>query len=111
MSRRKHERRLEERYGSPLTPWTMGILATCALLVLLVYIGTMPLSFLKGSLAEAPDLPRQALSSYIGSVRGAAFSDHPHGCCQGHAGSGGTSATTNDELDLTTVGRSRLTKS
>ena len=41
MSRRKHERRREERYGSPVAPWTVGILGVCALLVLLVYIGTM----------------------------------------------------------------------
>lgn len=43
MSRRKHQRRLEEHYGNLLAPWTAGVLAVCALLMLVIYVGTMPL--------------------------------------------------------------------
>jgi len=43
MSRRKHQRQLEERYGSIFAPWLVGILGACALVALLIYIGTMPL--------------------------------------------------------------------
>jgi hypothetical protein len=43
MSRRKRQRRLEERYGNLLAPWIVGVLAACALLMLAIYIGAMPL--------------------------------------------------------------------
>jgi hypothetical protein len=43
MSRRKHERRLEESYGTVLTPWVMGLLVVGVVLTLTLYIATMPL--------------------------------------------------------------------
>ncbi len=43
MSPRKHQRRLEEHYGKLLTPWMIGRLTVCTLLMLVAYIGTMPL--------------------------------------------------------------------
>jgi hypothetical protein len=43
MSRRKRQRRLEERYGSQLTPWMAGSLGLGVLLMLALYLATMPL--------------------------------------------------------------------
>jgi len=43
MSRRKHQRRLEEHYRNQLAPWMAGSLGVCVLLMLAVYIATMPL--------------------------------------------------------------------
>ena len=43
MSRRKRQRRLEERYGSQLAPWIAGTLGACVLLMLGLYLATMPL--------------------------------------------------------------------
>ncbi|WP_281351892.1 hypothetical protein [Microvirga makkahensis] len=43
MSRRKRQRRLEEQYRSQLAPWLVGAAGTCVLLMLVIYIATMPL--------------------------------------------------------------------
>jgi hypothetical protein len=43
MSRRKHQRRLEEQYRSQLAPWLVGAAGGCVLLMLAIYIATMPL--------------------------------------------------------------------
>jgi len=43
MSRRKRQRRLEERYGNQLAPWMAGAMGVCVLLMLAIYIATMPL--------------------------------------------------------------------
>jgi hypothetical protein len=42
MSRRKHQRRLEEHYRSQLAP-LVGSAGVCVLLMLAIYIATMPL--------------------------------------------------------------------
>jgi len=43
MSRRKHQRRLEEQYRNQLAPWLVGAAGACVLLMLAIYIATMPL--------------------------------------------------------------------
>jgi len=43
MSRRKRQRRLEEHYRIQLAPWMAGILGLCVLLMLAIYVATMPL--------------------------------------------------------------------
>jgi hypothetical protein len=43
MSRRKYERRLEQSYGTVLMPWLMGLLVVAVLLMLALYVATMPL--------------------------------------------------------------------
>ncbi|WP_255616663.1 hypothetical protein [Microvirga puerhi] len=43
MSHRKRQRRLEEHYGTQLAPWLAGILGACVLLMLAIYVATMPL--------------------------------------------------------------------
>jgi hypothetical protein len=43
MSRRTRQRRLEERYGSQLAPWMAGSLGLGILLMLALYLATMPL--------------------------------------------------------------------
>jgi hypothetical protein len=43
MSRRKHQRRLEEHYRTQLAPWMAGSLGVCVLLMLVIYIATIPL--------------------------------------------------------------------
>ncbi len=43
MSRRKHQRHLEEHYRNQLAPWMAGSLGVCALLMVAVYVATMPL--------------------------------------------------------------------
>jgi hypothetical protein len=43
MSRRKRQRRLEEHYRTQLAPWMAGTLGACVLLMLAIYVATMPL--------------------------------------------------------------------
>jgi hypothetical protein len=43
MSRRKHQRRLEEHYSNRLAPWLAGSGGVCVLLMLAIYVATMPL--------------------------------------------------------------------
>jgi hypothetical protein len=43
MSRRKHQRRLDEHYRSQLAQWLVGTAGICVLLMLALYIATMPL--------------------------------------------------------------------
>jgi hypothetical protein len=43
MSRRKHQQRLEEHYSNRLAPWLVCSAGVCALLMLAVYVATMPL--------------------------------------------------------------------
>ncbi len=43
MSRRKRQRRLEEHYRTQLAPWLVGTAGICVLLMLALYIATMPL--------------------------------------------------------------------
>ena len=43
MSRRKHQRRLEEHYKSQLAPWLVGSAGMGVLLMMAIYIATMPL--------------------------------------------------------------------
>jgi hypothetical protein len=43
MSRRKHQRRLEEHYRNHLAPLLVGSAGVCVLLMLALYIATMPL--------------------------------------------------------------------
>jgi len=43
MSRRKHQRRLEEHYRNRLAPWLVGSAGVCVLLMLAIYVATMPL--------------------------------------------------------------------
>jgi hypothetical protein len=43
MSRRKHQRRLEKHYRDQLAPWMAGSIGICVLLMVAVYVATMPL--------------------------------------------------------------------
>ena len=43
MSRRKRQRHLEARYRNQLAPWMAGTLGLCVLLMLAIYLATMPL--------------------------------------------------------------------
>jgi hypothetical protein len=43
MSRRKRQRRLEEHYRNRLAPWLVGSAGACVLLMLALYVATMPL--------------------------------------------------------------------
>ncbi|MEZ0171211.1 hypothetical protein [Microvirga sp. TS319] len=43
MSRRKHQRHLEEQYRTQLTPWVAGSLGLGVLLILAIYLATVPL--------------------------------------------------------------------
>ncbi|WP_280136895.1 hypothetical protein [Microvirga vignae] len=43
MSRRKRQRRLEEHYRNHLAPVMAGSLGLCVLLMLAIYVATMPL--------------------------------------------------------------------
>ncbi len=43
MSHRKHQRRLEEHYRNQLVPWLAGAAGVCILLMLALYVATMPL--------------------------------------------------------------------
>jgi hypothetical protein len=43
MSRRKHQRRLEEYHRNQLAPWLVASAGLCVLLMLAIYVATMPL--------------------------------------------------------------------
>jgi hypothetical protein len=43
MSRRKHQRRLEEHDRNRLAPWLVGSAGVCILLMLALYVATIPL--------------------------------------------------------------------
>ncbi|MGF9759398.1 hypothetical protein AAII07_47115 [Microvirga sp. 0TCS3.31] len=43
MSRRKHQRRLEKHHRNQLAPWLAGSAGVCVLLLVAVYVATMPL--------------------------------------------------------------------
>jgi hypothetical protein len=43
MSRRKHQRRLEQHYRTQLAPWMAGSMGICVLLMVAIYIASMPL--------------------------------------------------------------------
>ncbi len=43
MSRRKHQRRLEEHYRTQIAPWMVGSLGLVILLMLAIYLATIPL--------------------------------------------------------------------
>ena len=43
MSRRKHQQRVEEHYSHRLAPWMAGFAGVCILLMLVIYVATMPL--------------------------------------------------------------------
>ena len=43
MSRHKHQRRLEEHYRTQLAPWLVGSAGVCILLIVVIYVATMPL--------------------------------------------------------------------
>ena len=43
MSRRKRQRRLEEHYKNGLAPWLVGSAGVCVLLMVAIYVATMPL--------------------------------------------------------------------
>jgi len=43
MSRPTHQRRLGEHYRNQLAPWLVGSAGVCNLLMLALYVATMPL--------------------------------------------------------------------